>query len=255
MKRIWQWLRDKRQHFKGLGALILTVMVLALLMDLVVMPLYTHRGVETELPDVTERSYEEAKSILEKHGFRMVKYKDVFEATYPESTVVQQTPPPYSMVKKGRRIYVTLSAGEKKVTVPSVVGISERDAVFRLNQAGLEVAEDVYYEYDSYRPKGVVKAQSLMEGTEVLEGSTIAITVSNGEWPSRFVVPDLSGKSLSVARAMLRQNGLMLGVVEYKTRKDLIPNTVVEQGLQPGTEVEQNTSVSVVVSKLEEERW
>jgi len=255
MKRFWHWLSTKKQHFWGLGALFIAVVLFSIAMDWVVMPIYIHLGSEKELPDITEHSYNEAKSILEENGFRIVKDREVFVATYPESTVIYQNPPAFALVKNGRRVYVTLSAGEKQVTVPNIVGISERDARFRLRQAGLDVAEDAYYEYDDYRPKGVVKGQSLMEGTEVREHATIALTISNGPLPTAFLVPDLSGKSLKVARQMLRQNGLMLGVIRYRVRRDLIPETVIEQTLEPGTEVEQGQFVDLVVSKLEEDVW
>ena len=92
-----------------------------------------------------------------------------------------------------------------------------------------------------------------MEGTEVREHATIALTVSNGALPTAFKVPDLAGKSLKVARQMLRQNGLMLGVIHYRVRRDLIPETVIEQTLTPGTEVEQGQFVDLTVSALEKD--
>ncbi len=238
-----------------MGALVVTIIISVLLMDLVIMPMYIHLGSETELPDVTESSYSEAKQILKDAGFKIIKEREIFEATYPESTIIYQNPPPYSQVKKGRRVYVTMSAGEKMVIVPNIVGLSERDAHFQLRQAGLQVADASYFDYDSYHPKGVVMSQSLIEGSEVKALSTIALTVSNGAYPTEFFVPDVCGKSLKMARQMLRQNGLYMGVIEYRVRKDLIPDTVVEQGIDGGTEVEQGISINLVVTKLEEDTW
>ncbi len=251
---IIDWFKKKRDMFIGLGLCLVTLMVLVLLADYVVMPLYTHHGVERELPDVTELSFDEAKKLLQDNGFKILLERERYEATYPESTVVQQTPPPYSMVKKGRRIYVTISAGEKRIAVPNVVGISERGALNMLLEAGLETG-DVYYEYDNYRPKGVVIRQTLAAGSEVPEHSVISVIVSNGVMPTSFEVPNLVGKSLETAKKMLQQNGLILGRVEYRVKKELIPETVLEQSLKPNTRVPRGYSVDLIVSKLEENSW
>ena len=254
MNRVILLFKNNITFLKGVGVSILFVIILAVIMDLVVMPLYTHRGQEEELPDVTEMSYTEAEKLLKSSGFKIVKEREVFEATYPESTIVSQSPSAYSKVKKGRRIYVTLSAGERRVIVPNVTGISEREAAFQLRRAGLEIGE-VYYEYNSYKPKDVVYEQSLTEGIEVLSGTVVSLTVSNGEWPNRFTVPDIRGKLLAEVIKILRQQGLKVGKIEYVLKRDLLPDTVIEQAIDPGDEVAQGRAIDITVSKLEEDSW
>lgn len=255
MRKIIDWFRKNKNLFIGLAATAVILFILAVLFDTIIMPLYTHHGAENELPDVTELSFNEAKTLLEKNGFKIIKEQEMWESTYPESTIIQQHPLPYSLVKKGRRIYVTVSAGERPVEVPDVTGISERDAFYKLRQSGLDPEEPPYYEYDNYRPKGVVCKQSLPAGSNVMENTKISITVSNGPLPSEFIVPDLVGRSLETAQKMLRQNGLILGIVEYRVKKDLIPNTVIDQSLKAGMHVEKGQAVNIVLSKLEDDTW
>lgn len=254
MNRLKEWIKGHRTVLLGLGSTFLMIVVIVVLADWVVLPLYTHQGEEVELSDVTERSFTEAEEILRSQGFRIIKEGEKYDATYPESTVVFQNPAPYSRVKRGRRIYVTLSAGERMVEVPRVIGMSERDAEFLLKQTGLELGE-VFYEYVGYPPSGVVYNQSILAGTEVVEHSTVDITVSRGRMPDRFLVPDVVGKSLEIARRLLMQSGLTVGYVTYESRKDLVPDTVLEQSVMPGEEVEQGRSINLVVSMLEESAW
>ena len=254
MERIKAFVKRYHTQIMGIGSTILMLVVLVLIMEWIVMPLYTHLGDEEELPDVTEMSFRQAKEILEERDFRIVNDGMKFDETYPESTVVFQNPPPYSRVKKGRRIYVTLSAGERMIPVPRVIGMSERDAEFALRQAGLLLGE-IFYEYHNYHLAGVVFDQSMPQSTEVAAETIIDITVSMGRSPDRFSVPDVVGKSFDMAKRLIRQSGLQVGEVVFEVRSNLVPETVISQSLDAGQEVDQGTPVDLVVSQLEEPSW
>jgi beta-lactam-binding protein with PASTA domain len=248
------WIQKHRTPLLGIGSTILFFIFLALLMDWLVMPLYTHRGSEDEVPDVTESSFTEATQNLTSRGFRIVKDGEVYSPTYPESTVVFQNPEPFSKVKRGRRVYVTLSAGVRKVLVPRVVSMSERDAEFILRQSGL-VLGDITYEYNSYYPNGVVTDQSTPDGTEVETQTKVDITVSSGMSPDRFVVPDLIGKSLDSASKIIQRSGFRVGKITREVQKKLVPDTVIRQSLEPGEAAGQGQSIDLVVSRLEDKEW
>ena len=128
MKSYKQWIDRHKTILLGLLSTFGLLIVLFFVMDLIVMPIYTHHGSEEELPDVTEKPFHEAKVILESVGFQIGDLSFTYDATYAESTVVAQNPQPYYHVKKGRRIFITLSAGNRMVHVPRVIGRFERDA-------------------------------------------------------------------------------------------------------------------------------
>ncbi|NQT26810.1 PASTA domain-containing protein [candidate division KSB1 bacterium] len=253
MSESQNWFIRKLSMIKGIFASILLIIVLAMLMDQIVMPLYTKHGSEIELPDVTERSFEDAKEILETSGFTVIKEQEVrFNPLWAAGTVLYQNPTAYSRVKKGRRIYLTLCAGEKFVLVPRVTGNSELNAEFILKQAGLQLGE-VFYEYSDYFPENAVSDQSVAPNDTLAEKTLVDITVSIGSLPSRFLVPDLLGKSLDEAKTLIRKAGLKMGQVDYEPTSQFVPETVLSQSLQAGEEAEQNDPVDLIVSQLRED--
>jgi len=243
-----------RTHILGITSTFVAFLIGILILDKLILPLYTFQGKNIELPDVTELSYREAKIVLENRGFHIVLDGVQFEASYPESTVVMQNPNAFSMVKKGRRIYVTLSAGQKKVRVPRIVGMSSRDASFNLNRAGLAIGE-IYYKYDNVYPVNVVCMQNPREGTEVFEQTIVDITVSNGRFPDSFIVPNVIGSSLDRAKEMIRKAGLNVGLIQYEVNTRVLKNTVIDQSVAPNQKVEQGRIIDLVVSTEESNLW
>ena len=241
-----------RTPILGVFFTLIILGVLVALFNWLIMPFYTLHWSEKELPDVTEMTYEEAKKTLELKGFEIIFDGEKFNATYPESTVISQNPPPFTKIKKGRRIYVIISAGEKLYKVPKVIGSSERDAEFILKKNNLVLGE-IFYEYNNYQPRGVVCGQSLDEGLEVRTETAVDIFVSNGRLPTRFFVPDVIGKSLDRAKQMIRYAGLYIGVIKYEILPSLLPDTVLRQSIDGDEEVRQGQTVNLVVSSLEEE--
>lgn len=253
MGKVKNWFVRKRTMLKGIFASILLILVLGLIMDQIVMPLYTKRGAEIELPDVTERAFDDAKRLLESRGFTVIKEQEErFNPLYPAGTVLYQNPTAYSRVKKGRRIYLTLCAGEKYVIVPRVIGSSELNAEFTLKQAGLQLGE-VFYEYSDYFPENAVSDQSVAPNDTLSENSRVNITVSIGSLPSRFYTPDLIGKSLDEAKTLIRKAGLRMGQIVYEATSQFVPETVLSQSLQAGEEAEQGEKIDLVVSRLRED--
>jgi len=251
MKLLHYVIHNWKNVLFGVGSTMALLALFVLMMDKIVMPLYIHLGKEIELPDIEYIAFYEAKEILEENGFKIIIEGEKYDATFPESTVIFQNPRPFSHVKKGRRIYLTLSAGERMVPVPRVIGMSEKDATFKLEEAGLQLGE-VFYEYDNYRLNGVVCNQAYPEGTEIVAKEPVDITVSLGSLPTRFIVPDLVGKDVEIAKKMILRAGLRVGVIQYESREDLVPDTVIRQSIQAGDEVRQSQSIHLVVSQLAE---
>ncbi|MBN1780718.1 PASTA domain-containing protein [bacterium] len=231
-------------YFAALGGLIICFFIV----DKMVMPLYTKQHAEVELPDVVEKSAVEAEYLLKSQGFRMIIDKSEYHPVLPESTVVFQKPAPFTKVKRGRRIYVHISAGEKTVMVPRIIGLSERDAQFQLQKAQLDVG-DIQYHVSTY-PKDVVCDQELPPNTEVPEKTKISFSVSLGRSKTQYVVPDVTGRTLQEAVSLIRKEGLRMGRQQMIVKEDLLPQTVISQQPKPGMTVKSGQSVDLVVSRL-----
>jgi beta-lactam-binding protein with PASTA domain len=250
MNRLKNWYQRHRHAVIGWTVTVFLLLIWLILMDWIVMPVYTHHGREEELPDVTEHSFDEARAILEHRGFKIIKDKEKTDSNYPKGTVIFQNPAPYAKVKKGRRIYVTVSSGEKSIVMPQIVGVSERDATFILEHAGL-VLGAMESEFNDYYPEGVICKQSIPKDAEVAAKTVVDLTVSRGALPSHFIVPNLVGKNVETAKKILYDSGLELGTVDNALQMDLIPGTVIAQNVKPGTEVHQGTAVGLTVSRTE----
>jgi serine/threonine-protein kinase len=224
--------------------------VLVIVCDQAIMPLYVKHGKDVVLPNVVGKDFTEAQKELTNQGFRVILDKETYSFDYPAGTVTFQNPFPESVVKKGRRVYLTVSKGERRVQVPKLTGGSERDAELRLRRLGLKVGKK-NYEFSSYFPRGVVTSQSVPEGDTLQVGQSVDFTVSLGDVPEHFIVPDLVGKSLSEATYILLHAGLKVGTVTSEINNDLLPDTVIRQSVPAGTEVEMGQAIDLVVSKID----
>jgi len=97
---------------------------------------------------------------------------------------------------------------------------------------------------DPGAPVGVILAQDPPAGSEVVKGSVIQLTVSQGSG----LIPDLGGQPVSQAARMLEVAGLRLGAVSY-SHDDRVPAGDVIAQFQPaGTHLDPNGGVDVLVS-------
>lgn len=245
-KNIWQAVTERRFLVKT-ALLTLGFILFVVLMDVLVMPVYTKHGKEFELPDVTEKQLSEAVEILSGNGFKALIQDSVYDSHYPAGTVIRQNPLPFATVKKGRRVYLVVSIGEKPIYMPNLIGKTPQDAEFKLREEKLELNR-IIYEFSEFYPRGVVINQSVPPGIQVKRNQKINLTVSLGPQPSAQEIPNLKGKSLENARKILESIGVPLRRVRYQVRPNLVPGTVLSQSVSPGTSVQDVKFIDLVVS-------
>jgi len=124
-----------------------------------------------KMPDVTNKSYDDAVSILTGVGLKASR-QDVYSDTVPAGKVVTTLPAPGATAHEGQTVVVKVSKGPPLVRVPDVVGDSEKDAKAILERAGLHVDERKL----PGGPKMVLQ-QSPRGGSMVPRGSTVVIEV------------------------------------------------------------------------------
>ena len=88
-------------------------------------------------------------------------------------------------------------------------------------------------------------------GDQIKKGYGLQLTVSMGLPPDFFQVPQLFGLSLNNAKENLKNSKLKLGKVSYQQNEDLVPYTVLDQSIIPGTVLEQSAKINLVVSILD----
>jgi len=131
------------------------------------------------------------------------------------------------------------------VTVPGVTGKTEAEATAALEDAGLAVGE-VTQVSDAELAAGTVLAQEPAAGTEVDEGSSVALTLSSG--PGTAEVPDVVGMSRAEAEVALTAAGFApTGALQYDLTAPV--GEVVDQLPAGGQHVAPGSQVGLLVSK------
>jgi serine/threonine-protein kinase len=206
----------------------------------------------TEVPDVVGLPEAEAIKKLNNAGFRTDSDRQ-FSTDVEEGLVIETLPPAGTERTRGSSIQVLVSDGARQVDVPDVVGESRDTAVATLEGQGFVVEET---EVESDTAAGQVIDQSPAGGTVVDEGSTVEISVSTG--PPRepevemVTVPGVVGLSVDAASSQLRAAGLDVATSDQTTRDESEDGVVLSQSPSGGAEVEEGTTVTIVVGRFEE---
>ncbi len=95
-----------------------------------------------------------------------------------ENIVISQEIEPNTEIKAGDKVKIVVSQGngKKKVIVPNVLTMTEKEATTTLQELNLKV--NVNYSEDTNKANGVVLSQSQKQNAEVEEGSLIELTVN-----------------------------------------------------------------------------
>ncbi len=126
--------------------------------------------------------------------------------------------------------------------VPDLVGRSADEARQRVERAGLVYNEAAGLEH--LAAAGTVLAQEPLAGQVADPGSTVDVTLSQG--PRRRPVPNLLGLRHPQAQSVLARAGYRTELVWVDADEDV--GAVVDTRPAPGTPLEQEATVAIVVS-------
>ena len=243
-------LLKRLMEISGAVGIILAVwLALTLMFDKVVMPLITLHGHEREIPDLFELELETAQYTAKEEGFKLLKAEDRFDSFYPPGVVIEQSPPPFTLSKIGRKIKVVVSGGEQLFPMPEVRGIPLKEALFKLDEKGFQVSDDsVKLIFSGYYPEEVVVEQPYPPETMLKQGTILGLTVSMGPLPKKIIVPELYALSLKEAQEAITRTGLTMGKIEMIPHAHADSGLVVEQSIPPEAEVEYLDPISLKIS-------
>ena len=131
------------------------------------------------------------------------------------------------------------------VTVPDVTGKTQADATKALEDAGLKAGE-VMQASDAEAAAGTVLLQEPAAGTEVDEGSAVALTLSSG--PGTAEVPDVVGMTRAAAETALSDAGFTpASALQYDLTAPV--GEVVDQLPAGGEQAAAGSQVGLLVSR------
>lgn len=242
------WLRQVVIAVSGLFILIM--------LSVIFLSIYTKHGRQYELPNLMGLTLEEAAK--ESQGLRL--RFDVFDSIYvpqqPKGAILEQYPKPGSIIKKHRRVVVTINSYEpKKVEMPYVAGLSLRSAKNKLVSAGLEIGKLSYV--SDIATNNVLEqyyeGKAINRGSETIAymGSKVDLVVGLNEGEAYPLVPTLLGMTYHNARELLWERGYNLGDVKMTSDVDysnMMEATVVEQTIYPLTAAPYGARVGLKIS-------
>jgi serine/threonine-protein kinase len=196
------------------------------------------------VPDVVGLTRAEAQNVLAAAGLTLGATIDQPAATARIGTVIAQNPRVGVRVRRGTAVDLTVGT-LSSITVPSLTGQTQAEAIAALENAGLAVGE-ITFVITGRAPVGTVIAQSPLAGGALAPDDEVSLTVVRAR--GSFTVPSVVGLTESAATSRLTAAGFSVIVTrEYSTTVD--NGTVISQVPAAATRVGARGDVTIVVSR------
>ncbi|MDO5089100.1 MAG: PASTA domain-containing protein [Leptotrichiaceae bacterium] len=142
----------------------------------------------------------------------------------------------------GKEVFFRHFFNKRHTVIPNVVNLHEKDALKYLKEAGLKVK--IINSKTEKVPLDTVFIQFPLAGKEVKVNRTVQIWVNNGEGQE---VPNLVGLELLEARSLLQGQNIQIEKIDYQPSNQKY-NTIIGVYPRPGTKLEINQKISILVS-------
>ena len=240
--------RDKRSIAIIAGIFAAAVLLVVLLFKLILGdfgPAGSNKSYT--VPDVRGMTVEEAQ---EAKGV-----KDIFTVhvqgtrktdEYQPGQIVEQDPIAGRTRKSNFVIEVYVAEEPEKVLMKDLTGMEYRQARVLLTDLGMSLKIESREESsDKYGANAVIRTEPAAD-EPLTAGQTVIIYYSTG--PESVVVPTFTGQNIADATKNARDLGLTVGEITYDPYNIAEPGQVVEQTLEPTSEVPGGTKISFTVS-------
>ena len=142
----------------------------------------------------------------------------------------------------GRRVFERHFFNTRLTVIPDVTGLDKKEAIKYLKEAGLKVK--VINSKTEKVPLDTVHNQDPRPGKEVKVNRVVRIWVNNGE---DVKVPNIIGLELLEARSRLKGQNIQIETIDYYPSNQKY-NTILGVYPKPGTKLEINQKISILVS-------
>lgn len=196
----------------------------------------------TTVPTVAGSDVETAINRLESKNLLVGDTSEQASMDIEKGLVIETDPPAGANVDVQTKVNLVVSSGPAMVTVPDVRRLSYDDAKKMLEGERFRFVVKKQ-EIAASEPKDEVLNSNPTAGQQLAMGSTITLTVSEGQ----IAVPSLVGLNQAEAQKALSDAGLRASVAQ-DTSSALPAGTVVGQSQPPGTMVAPNTTITITIS-------
>ena len=195
-----------------LGAL--AMLVVALTSAFIAMRLAIH-GREVVVPNLAGLSIADAGHKAHSLGLSLNLENKFYSPDTPPGRVLAQSPAPGSKVRREWAVRITESLGPQQVSVPNLIGQSERAATINLRRLSLDLGSVAHIA--SPGEPGIVLAQSPPPNAEGVDRPQVSLLLSepeDSESAPGIVMPSLIGLNLASAYARATAAGLHVASIQ-----------------------------------------
>ena len=249
--------KEKKERKKVSVFTVLVVILVALLFTLGVFTILSLDDIANKLdneivtvPNVEGLEAKEGAKILNDSGFSVDATKRKYSTAVKEGYIISQSYKEGEELKKGFTIEIVISSGSKLITVPNVIHDDFVNGKIEIENLNLILGE-VTYEYSDL-PKGTIIDQEPIAGKEFMVNSKVNLVVSQGLESSSVLLPSIIDLTIEEAIARLESINISIGEISYISDENFENGKINKQNILAGTEVEEGSSVDVVVTQNED---
>ncbi|MBP1630007.1 MAG: penicillin-binding protein [Bacteroidetes bacterium] len=214
---------------KHLGLIVLTFLVL-LFIIFQLLNIYTRHGKEYVIPAIEGLQIEEVQEMTEMSPFEIIVIDSIFTPGEPSGKILTQDPKPESKAKRGRKIYVIITANSgEKIGMPDCTDQSVRSAVNEIINSGLRIGRLIFNqgEFSNLVVEQIYKGKPIFEGTKIAKGEEVDLVVEINQANTATTMPNIIGLTEIDAERKLWEASLNVGSKNYEGNKDVVHSRVV----------------------------
>jgi len=161
--------------------LAIGIFIVICVIALFILDSYTRHGAEVVMPDFIGMDSQELLSKESVSKDYIIVISDyLYDRKLSRGTVLKQDPHVGEMVKKGRKVYLTVASdAPPKVVMPQLQDVSLRQAEIMLKAIGLVLGNVIFKPslYENAVLEQLYKGRIIVAGTEISMGDTITLVV------------------------------------------------------------------------------
>lgn len=200
------------------------------------------------VPNLVGEPQTRAQELLREQGLILEVGKQI-ASEKPFGEVLSQEPEANMVIKSGRTVTVTISAGPRTVTMPDFRGASLSEVQRFLSENGLNEGH-IRYEHDPTKPMDTVLETHPKHGETAVFNQYVDIVVSTGK--AELAMPDVVGNPGEAAANHLKALGFVVDVQEAD-EPDKESGVVLEQHPVAGTKVVEGDRIVLRVNKEQQQ--
>lgn len=207
----------------------------------------------TGVPDLVGLPESEVESRLADNGLTLQAAPggDRYDERVEAGRVLEQSPGPGSLVKRGSAVEVTVSLGPERLVVPELEGQAVQAAQVTLVASGMTVGRTATVFHAGCLP-GTVVEQVPQAATRVGRDAAVDLYVCQESRRDTYLMPDLTYRSFTAVRRYFDRRGFRMGTVRFEPYEGISPGIVLRQYPLPGHPLRRKDVISLVVSTMEE---